>query len=234
MTVDEAYMLTLSRLSSLKVLNYSTITPQDRRNGELYYLSLIGKELSASSHSEEQRILESHPRYNELCEVYGPPVVKRATDSSVNPRSLAARLITFKFYLPTHSSPSEHDTTVGYSQSQTSHKHTEQRRDIPRTFDIYRIKAIVARLFSIPPLRFRLIWETEEWDPIAETKADHDEWTSSEEDQGEEDPLRDSVVKQDTNQKFVRREEELVDSTREVGFWLSDHIREARVRVELL
>ena len=80
MSIDEAYMLTLSRLSSLKVLNYSTITPQDRRNSELYYLSLIGKELSASSSSEEQHIVESHPRYDELCEIYGPPVIKRTTD----------------------------------------------------------------------------------------------------------------------------------------------------------
>src|SRR5699024_2014327 len=105
MTVDESYMLTLARLSTLTVLNYSKITSQDRHNGELYYLSLIAKELSAFPESAEAEILAKHPRYGGLCQKYGDPVVTRAADLSkqsnaVHPRSVVARLLKMEFYLP--------------------------------------------------------------------------------------------------------------------------------------
>lgn len=240
MTVDEAFMLTLARLGALTTLNFSKISLQDRTNGELYYLSLIGKELSAFPQSEEKNILSKHPRYTELCEIYGEPTFKRATDASqsttINPRSVAARLVNFKFYIPV-SSPL---TTEG--------KKREQSCEIPRTFDIYRIKAIVSRLFGLPPLKFKLIWETDEWDPVEEVNIGGEEWDSDSEGDQQEDvrvshetgsgsesgKMQAPVMTKEDGSKFVKREVELVDSTRQVGFWFDDNLREARVRIEAL
>ncbi|KAL2005838.1 hypothetical protein VTN00DRAFT_10331 [Thermoascus crustaceus] len=246
MTVDEAFMLTLARLASVTTVNYSKVSNQDRTNGELYYLSLIGKELSAFPESQEQSILAQHPRYSELCEIYGPPAIKRASDparggAAVNPRSLAARLVNFRFYLSPSSQFPEH-------VRKHDNKVQEHAQEIPRTFDIYRVKAIVSRIFGLQPLSFRLIWETEEWDPIDEANVGEDEWDSSaEEEEGanvedvkdEEEKRKggtdtDTVVTREDGNKFVKREVELVDSTRQVGFLFSDDLREARVRVEAL
>ncbi|WEW60728.1 hypothetical protein PRK78_006215 [Emydomyces testavorans] len=223
MTVDEAYMLTLARLSKLRMLNYSKIAPQDRVNGELYYLSLIRKELSASPTSSETRILSSHPRYSELCEIYGTPEIKRiGSDDTVSPRSLAAGLVNFTFYIHNSCMPASVNYTSDKSASTKSI--VEFREEIPRTFDIYRVKAIVARHFALPPLGFRLIWETEEWDPVQDGTAEEDEWDSSDESGGQPDVGK---------KQFIRREEEFVDSTRAVEHWLSQDTREVRVRVEL-
>ncbi|OAX83423.1 hypothetical protein ACJ72_02222 [Emergomyces africanus] len=229
MTVDEAYMLTLAHLSPLQTLNYSQITAQDRNNGELYYLSLIRKELAASPQSEEHRILKSHPRYRELCDTYGEVEIKRETNGSgdgIHPRSLAARLVTFNFYLsskgPNPSAETE-STAVGYEYSTA----------IPKSFDVYRIKAIVARHFSLAPLSFKLVWETEEWDPIEESKAEDDVWDSSDEIEETHQPTDSSALKHKDGKRFMRREEELVDSTREVGFWFSNETRQVRVRIDL-
>lgn len=228
MTVEEAYMLTLSRLAQLTTLNFSNITSQDRNNGELYYLSLIRKELSASPKNAEQQILAKNPRYSELCDIYEQQEIKRAddnTDGKANIQSLATRLLAFTFYLAT---PSASTSTL---QAQIK----EHRKEIPRSYDVYRVKAIVSHLFSLTPLRFRLIWETEEWDPVDEGRAEDDDWDSgNEESVAEKSPDLDKSQKQKCvdGEKFVRREEELVDSTRDIGFWFRSDIRDARIRVE--
>ncbi|KKZ61899.1 hypothetical protein EMCG_03598 [[Emmonsia] crescens] len=229
MTVDEAYMLTLAHLSQLETLNYSKITDQDRNNGELYYLSLIRKELAASPQSEENRILESHPRYRELCDTYGEIEIKRETEGSgngIHPRSLAARLVTFNFYL-------SGQTRKPIAQPQSTAVGSQYSAEIPKSFDVYRIKAMVARRFSLAPLRFKLIWETDEWDPIEESRAEDDEWDSSDEIDEPGRQLDSLSLKNEGGKKLVRREEELVDSTREVGFWFTDETRQVRVRIEL-
>ncbi|EDN03638.1 predicted protein [Histoplasma mississippiense (nom. inval.)] len=229
MTVDEAYMLTLAHLPRLETLNYSKITDQDRNNGELYYLSLIRKELAASSQSEENRILELHPRYGELCGTYGEVEIKRETESSgsgIHPRSLAARLVTFNFYLP------DRQNQKPISQKPDRTASAEYSTNIPKSFDVYRIKALVARHFSLYPLRFKLVWETDEWDPIEESWADDDEWDSSDEIDEPGPQHGSSALKHEDGKKLIRREEELVNSTREVGFWLTDETRQVRVRIE--
>lgn len=219
MTVDEAYMLTLARLSPIQVLNYGSITPQDRNNGELYYLSLIGKELSISPEDAEQSILAAHPRYEDLCEKHGEPIVKRAREAekaagknAVNPRSVAARVVKMVFRLPSATS----------SQAQEN----VQTKEIPLSFDTYQVKALVSRLFGLTPFEFRLIWETDELDPVSKEDIGEDYWDSEDDEEGK--PPVDT--KDSTN--FVKREVELVDSTRDIGFWLQD-IGEARVRVDL-
>jgi len=209
MTVDEAYMLTLARLSSIQILNYGNITPQDRNNGELYYLSLIGKELSAFPEDAEKGILAKHPRYGELCERHGEPIVRRAEKlgRAVNPRSVAARLVKLIFRL-------------------SSQEETIKTKEVPRSFDTYQVKALVSRLFGLTPFEFRLTWETDELDPVSKENKEEEKWDSEDEGMEIGDAAGDET-------KFVKREVELVDSTRDIVFWLQD-VDEARIRVDLL
>ncbi|KAE8151831.1 tubulin-specific chaperone [Aspergillus avenaceus] len=214
MTVDEAYMLTLSRVSSLQMLNYGTITPKDRSNAELYYLSLIGKELSAFPESAEQDILAKHPRYDALCQTYGEPVVTRAlasTGPAVDPRSVAARLVKLAFYT---------------RQQSVSNGQEMKLKEVPRSFDVYQVKAIASRLFGLEPYSFRLVWETDEFDPVSKKNIDdEDEWDSEDEDT-HAPSIEDSG--------FVKREVELVDSTKDIGFLFQSDTVEARIRVEMI
>ncbi|PLN85395.1 hypothetical protein BDW42DRAFT_198465 [Aspergillus taichungensis] len=226
MTVDEAYMLTLARISSLQVLNYGTITPKDRSNAELYYLSLIGKELSASPEAAEPDILAAHPRYSELCETHGQPLVRRAEvdglRAAVNPRSVAARLVRFTFRLAVSSSE---DSPAGETPGDQVTKFIE----IPRSFDTYQTKAIVTRLFDLPPYEFKLVWETDELDPVSKEKVDdEDGWDSEDDSLGS----KGAAEKAADDTRFVKREVELVDSTKDIGFWFPADLVEARVRVE--
>ncbi|GLA50382.1 hypothetical protein AnigIFM63604_006437 [Aspergillus niger] len=226
MTVDEAYMLTLSRIGSLQMLNYGKITPKDRNNGELYYLSLIGKELSASPETAEAGILAKHPRYSELCDLYGQPVIRRAESgtggAAVNPRSVAARLVKLVFRL---------SQTAGVAREGS----TIKAKEVPRSFDTYQVKAIVSRLFGLQPYSFRLVWETDELDPVSKEKMEDDEGWDSEDD-GEEgiDDAKEREVKVSEEPGFVKREVELVDTTKDIGIWFQSDIAEARIRVEVV
>lgn len=227
MTVDEAFMLTLSRFpSSLTTLNYSTISPQDRSNAEMYYLSVIGKELSATTVEEEPAILATHPRYSELCELYVEPTITRAVvlGSSgarvIHPRSVAARLVKMAFRLP-----------LGNDESKS------QVKEIPGSFDTYQVKALVSRLFGLPAFGFRLVWETDEWDPVEkEVGEEAVEWDEDSEDEARPDIDSGLATTGDglDKSRFVRREVELVDSTRDVGFLLQGEVGEVRLRVEVL
>ncbi|CAG8906561.1 unnamed protein product [Penicillium egyptiacum] len=232
MTPDEAFMLTLSRFpSSLTTLNYSTISPQDRSNAEMYYLSLIGKELSATTEEEEPSILATHPRYSELCELYVEPTITRAAVSHssdarvIHPRSVAARLVKMAFRLP-----------LGNDKSKS------QVKEIPGSFDTYQVKALVSRLFGLPAFGFRLVWETDEWDPVDKEVGDEAvEWDEDSGDEDSEDEARRDIGSglETTGEclgksRFVRREVELVDSTRDVGFLFQGEVGEVRIRVEIL
>jgi tubulin-specific chaperone E len=262
MTADEAFMLTLARLPSLTSLNYSKISQQDRANGELYYLSLIGKELSAFSQSEEKAILAQHSRYKALCEIYSEPIIKRATDTgaetdAVHPRSVAARLINFTFYLASAYSSSFQPTSENTRTDEIKMR-KEYKREIPKTVDTYRIKSLVSHRFNLPPLSFRLIWETEEWDPMGNTvahMAGEDEWDSSSSssvsdgDDNDDRTLGWVATSSDESgrslsyrttrtghngNKLIKREVELVNSTHQVGFLFDDDIKDVLVRIEPL
>lgn len=217
MTIDEAYMLTLARIGQLENLNYSHIDANDRQNGELYYLSLIRKELAASPVEEEKAILQRHPRYQELCDRYGEVQINRVASGpdAINPRSLAARLVDIRFYLP----------STGKNV----------RKEVPKTLDVYAVKSFVARKFGLPSLAFKLVWETEEWDPVYKENLDEDEWDSDDEEEVAETKGSDGHdIREQGGQKFVRRQEELVDSTRDIGVWFTSDITAARVRIEPL
>lgn len=234
MTVDEAFMLTLSRFPpTLQTLNYSSISPPDRSNAEMYYLSLIGKELSAASEGEHSRILATHPRYKDLCDLYGEPTITRAIindgsgQKAVHPRSVAARLVKMGFHLSRVPSSDNHQAPQG-----TDSKPPVCVKEIPNSFNTYQVKAIVARLFELRPYSFKLVWETDEWDPVAKQNADEANWASDGED---EIPTRDQQpsVGSVNASRFVRREVELVDSLRDIGFLFQGELGEVKIRVEL-
>ncbi|EPS33594.1 hypothetical protein PDE_08556 [Penicillium oxalicum 114-2] len=229
MTLDEAFMLLLSRFpASLTVLNYSVISPQDRANAEMYYLSLIGKELSGTAEAEELAILASHPRYKELCQLYGEPTITRATEGDgsgrkVHPRSVAARLVKLAFRLS--------DSKV-------------RVQEVPTSFDTYQVKAMVARLFGLAPFSFKLVWETDEWDPVEQRTGEDGEATwddysddDSDDHHDNDDDDHDKMQHADStslaqSNRFVRREVELTESTRDIGFLFQGEIGEMRIRVD--
>lgn len=207
---EEAYMLTIARLASLTSLNFSAVTHTDRTNAEMFYLSRIGRQLSAAPDTPEAaaRVVAQHRRYAELCEIYGEPVVVRRRE--VNPAFLEARLISTLFLF--HPSPSQEGGQVV----------VEKRAQIPKAFDIYTVKGIAGRLFGRAPLALRLVWETGEWDPVA--GYDEEAGDSSEDEdialELEEKERGDEAQPQPQNRagRWIKREVELKDSPRQFGF----------------
>ncbi|KAF2691095.1 tubulin-specific chaperone E [Lentithecium fluviatile CBS 122367] len=206
LTPEDGYMLTLARLANLQILNYSPITAKERLNAESYYLSLVAREVSYAPESEQERILDSHPRYKWLCEEYGKPHIVRLS-GQVNPNSLAARLLRIKLY-------------------QSGSKSNTIDIEIPMGFTAYTLLGMASEHFGIKPRKCRLVWETGDWMPAprAEEVGDEDEeWDdeSDEEAEEEERPALNSVM----------REVEILPGTRSVGTWIEG--KEATVRVEV-
>ena len=236
-------MLTLARLSTLQTLNFSKITVPERQNAEIYYLSRIAKALSATPLEQSTAILAEHPRYTELCTLYGEPaIVRKSADgaTTTGKNTLGASLINFAFYL-TPSTPTGRPEIKSSTAADPvpASEAVEKSKLVPRSFTTYRLKSIAGRLFALPPMHLRLILETGEWDPVG-GRGEDDRWSVSSEDddsacENEGDETRSNVQgnqEQESREKgkWVRREVELVDGTREIGFWIEG--REAKVRVE--
>lgn len=86
-------------------------------------------------------------------------------------------------------------------------------------------------MFGVTPLHAKLVWETGEWDPVA---GYHEQAEDDDESDDEETTLRRTPRRNDKEideARWTKREIELRDGTREVGFWIEG--REARVRVEI-
>ncbi|KAI1488268.1 Thioesterase/thiol ester dehydrase-isomerase [Biscogniauxia mediterranea] len=219
---EEAYMFTIGRLANIKALNFGSISQSDRQDAEMFYLTRIGKHLAAVPESEEAEVIKRHKRYVELCELYGPPVVNRR--KQVNPAFLEARLVTLQLIFH----PAD--------QGETIHRTTK----VPRSFDIYAVKGIAGKLFGVKPLSLRLTWETGEWDPVA--GFDDEVEDSSEEDEEEgpdetKEPLEyvpgreKDITPEGKAGKWVKREVELQDGPRQLGFCVDG--LEAKIRVEV-
>ena len=235
---EEAYMFTVGRLGSLRALNFGAVSADDRQDAEMFYLARIGKHLAAAPEGRAADVLRGHRRYEELCALYGPPVVNRAQE--VNPAFLEARLVTVRFVLHRHPMPQDEasgDEPVGAAAR-------EETARIPKSFDIYAVKGIAGRLFGAKPLSLRLVWETGEWDPVA--GFDDEVEDSSDEEGGEEGPelapTGGAHPKQDIAEtktptgegragKWVKREVELHDGPRQLGFCVDG--LEANIRVEV-
>ncbi|KAG4441200.1 hypothetical protein IFR05_003318 [Cadophora sp. M221] len=209
-SMDDSYMLTVARIRNLETLNFSKITAADRTNSEMFYLSRITKEISEAPESKEADVISQHPRYAELCEKHGTPTIVRKKVGSDTPDYMEGRLIKFTFFLPPNS-----------LEDQT--KEIRMERTIPKSFDVYRVKGLVGKMFGVRPLSIRFIWETGEWDPV----AGYEEWESEDEDKEIDEET--AAVRE--MGKWVKREVEIEDCTRPVGN-LVDGL-EATLRLEM-
>jgi tubulin-specific chaperone E len=211
-STEEAHMFTIARLAALKTLNFSHVTATDRSNAEMFYLSRIAKQLATVPETAEDTVLVQHPRYAELCEIYGEPDIIRREE--INPSFLEARLVTVSFH--------------------TLDEETRTRR-IPRSFDMYAVKGIAGKLFGLSPLKMRLVWETGEWDPVAEFYDR--EGNSSDEEDNAEGPLEQSNETEQVEEdgqpgRWVKREVELKDGPRQLGYCVDG--LDVTIRVERL
>ncbi|KAI1767586.1 Thioesterase/thiol ester dehydrase-isomerase [Hypoxylon sp. FL1150] len=221
---EEAYMFTVGRLANLKALNFGTISASDRQDAEMFYLGRIAKHLAAVPESQEAEVVKQHKRYAELCELYGAPVVNRQKE--INPAFLDARLVTVHF---TFHPSSKGDGGV-----------VEKTRRIPKSFDIYAVKGIAGKLFGARPLSLRLVWETGEWDPVAgfddEVEDSSDEEEAEEGKETEIEEVADPAVSTQPDSssrtgKWIKREVELQDGPRQLGFCVDG--LDAKIRVEI-
>ncbi|KAI1176658.1 Thioesterase/thiol ester dehydrase-isomerase [Nemania sp. FL0916] len=222
---EEAYMFTIGRLTGLRTLNFGAVTAADRQDAEMYYLALIGKHLAAVPDTPEAaaEVLKQHRRYDELCKLYGAPAVNRKKE--INPAFLEARLVNVEFIFHPHL-PGDHNKGDG---SVVERRTTR----IPKSFDIYAVKGIAGKLFGLTPLSLRLIWETGEWDPVAGFDDEVGDSSGDEEDpEGEQEEDRNQQQQPGEKAgKFVKREVELHDGPRQLGFCVDG--LEAKIRIEL-
>ncbi|KAL2125284.1 hypothetical protein VTJ04DRAFT_1649 [Mycothermus thermophilus] len=231
---DEAFMLTIARLPSLRVLNFSTISAADRADAEMFYLSRIARQLAATPADDpdaEQAVLARHPRWKELCDAYGEPVIVRKK-GEVDPGFLEARLVSVEFYL------------VGSGDDDNNGERGGERKvvhlQVPRSFDIYAVKGLVGRAFGLDPLGIKLVWETGEWDPVGgwdEAEGESDDEEDLEAEWERRADLGDGTAALDGKEeierkggRWVKREVELRDGPRQFGYCVDG--AEARIRVE--
>lgn len=222
-TTEEAHMITVARLPGLHALNFATVADGDRANAEMFYLSRIARQLAAVPEDAEAEVLESHPRYEELCGKHGTPDVIRRQET--NPEFLESRLIRVTFrYVAGGEGPA-----------------VSRTKEIPHSFDMYAVKGMAARIFGLSPARTRLVWETGEWDPVA--GFDEREGDSSDEEEGVAEAEMewavgglgdgDARVAGEVGAvagRWLKREVELGDSPRALRFCVDG--QEARIRVE--
>jgi hypothetical protein len=200
---EEGYMLTVARLKNLKSLNFSKIMPADRVNAEVFYLSKIAKEMAEVPESQENQVTSQHRRFPELSKQYGPPTVIRKAEGAVNPNLLEARLINFTFHMPANTRPGQNEAI-------------NKTREIPKSFDVYRVKGIVGKMFDIHPMKIRLIWETGEWDPVA--SYDDGEDSDEEEAWARLGKAQADGITAQSKGRLTKREAEIEDGTRQIGF----------------
>ena len=195
--------------AQLETLNFSKITEKERLNAENYYLRQIAAEISLAPEEQTAEILARHPRWTALCEEYGEPTISRAPKpDEVDPRSLAARLVTITFSL--------HDEAL------LSKPVRSWVKEVPKSFNVYTLLGMVGKKLDISPLKLALILETGEQDPVRKNTGDGSvEWWDSDEDE---------VVVLNDEANLVSREIELVAGTTALGTYIEG--REARVRVE--
>ncbi|KAK1965571.1 CAP-Gly domain-containing protein [Colletotrichum sublineola] len=211
-STDEAFMITIGRLGTLKALNFTPISAADRANAEVFYLSRIAKQLASVPEAAEPEVLAQHARYPELCDIYGAPDIIRRDE--INPRYLEARLITVHF---THMTKATKTVTI------------------PKSSDIYAVKGVAGRLFGTEPLRLHLVWETGEWDPVGGfDEDDNADDSSDEEDAGNSgegaEMETDTIAREEKGGRWVKREVELKDGPRQLGFCVDG--MDVRIRVE--
>ncbi|KAL2430575.1 hypothetical protein ABEF95_011247 [Exophiala dermatitidis] len=115
--------------------------------------------------------LEEKPPQPPSAAPTSPPLASPETAASLDlksyaPGTLGSRLVDTVFYVPVQdtdsasSSEQLHHTTNVTTTVQTF------RRPLPTTISVYRLKSLVANHFGLPALRFRLVYESPEYDPV--------------------------------------------------------------------
>ena len=180
---DKSYYLSLARIPTLKTLNYATITPRDRDEGEIYYLSVAEKEFQAlfrigkdrGSLAKEARKL--YPRYETLCEKHSRDSIVQqlleprddkdgqrrhlmeTAESTYPAGSLGARLVQATFYIP---GKEVSDPPLANAICQ-----------LPSSLASTRLMSLLLRHSSfeghLRPLQFKLWYESKELDPVDTT-----------------------------------------------------------------
>jgi hypothetical protein len=137
----------------------------------------------------EQRAAQarrSHPLYASLCAQYErEDIIARFLDESARqaqqddtkkkktttktseldgyaPGTLGSRLVDAYFYMPSCSSTA----SATSEEASRSEQHRKFQRFLPPTVSVYRLKSLIAKLFNLPPLQFRLVYESHEYDPV--------------------------------------------------------------------
>ncbi|KAK1638354.1 CAP-Gly domain-containing protein [Colletotrichum phormii] len=220
-STDEAFMVTIGRLASLKVLNFTAISAKDRENADMFYLSRIARQLASVPEAAEPEVIAQHARYKELCDLYGAPDVIRRDE--INPTYLEARLITVHF---THAAAARPD-----SQGQGGEQ-VPKTATIPKSCDVYAVKGIAGRLFGAEPLRLRLVWETGEWDPVGGFDEEENADDSSDEEDAAAGRSGEGLAgaQEARGGRWVKREVELRDGPRQLGFCVDG--MDVNIRVE--
>ncbi|KAK6363735.1 hypothetical protein TWF730_001153 [Orbilia blumenaviensis] len=131
---DESYQITVGRLGRLVTsLNYSVITPAERADAELFYISTIVKELSVKPAEQEAEILSRHTRWQELQTIHGEQTITRDL-SGKSKDALASKLI---------------EVEVCSSTKTVTKK-------FPRTVTIGKLSGLIGRVFGVNPLDITL------------------------------------------------------------------------------
>ena len=245
---DTSYYLTLARIPSLKILNYTTITPRDREEGEIYYLSVAEKEiathLSTAASNVDGKAQDSslYPLYTSLCAKYDREPISLTWDDIPTrpaapiypPGTLGARLINCSFYIP--------------SSDQTF------SRLLPPSLSVYTLKSLLHRHFHLKPLSFTLIYESPELDPVQITTTklggnDLETWgdwdvdipppssngvTAHTEDVDGYDEgkwINGYLIRNGT--RFQRRLIEIKDGMRSWGDYLDTGVKDVKIKLEL-
>ncbi|OHE90689.1 CAP-Gly domain-containing protein [Colletotrichum orchidophilum] len=214
-STDEAFMVTIGRLASLKALNFTAISAKDHENADMFYLSRIARQLASVPEAAGPEVIAQHARYTELCDIYGAPDIIRREE--INPTYLEARLITVHF---THAAPDGQERAT-------------KTATIPKSCDVYAIKGIAGRLFGTEPLRLRLVWETGEWDPVGGFDEDENADDSSDEEEAAErsgEGGEAAGAQGARGGRWVKREVELKDGPRQLGFCVDG--MDVNIRVE--
>lgn len=191
-TSDKSFYLTLARLPTVEILNYTKITARDRQEGELYYLSIAEKDLKqflssgVMTNDMAEQANQAHPLYQTLTNKHGRESVIDRSLSKVNgdgdvsatndassiseslfpPGSLGSRLVKATFYVPQAAS----------QPKQGSHSRSDNAKatmTLPSTLPVKQVMAMLLRRpeFSgcLRPLQFNLIFESKELDPVDTT-----------------------------------------------------------------
>ncbi|KAG5939152.1 hypothetical protein E4U59_003294 [Claviceps monticola] len=226
---EESHMITIGRLANLKTLNFAAIKAADRPNADMFYLSRIARQLATVPESAESTILVQHPRYRQLCDLYGEPDVIRRNE--INPSFLEARLVNVVFYRAGKEGDSQ-----GKSEGLS--------RRIPKSYDIYAVRGIAGKLFGLSPLKLQLTWETGEWDPVAgyeegesdgdssDQKEPCDGETSSHSGDDNDDNDDDDDEQGGKAGRWIKREVVLRDGPKQLGYCVDG--LDVKIRVEAL